>query len=96
MNNRVKKLHDDWILAKPYDTAQDKLKKQAEKSKIILPDAVDRKERADKAFVLQIGEKVNKVQVGDKIAFLRFGPIEVEIDGDQFLFIKEEDIIATI
>lgn len=99
MKKRLNKIHGDWILAKAYGTEQEKLEERVKKVGLSIPDNIERKERADKAFILEVSEKIEKegiFKVGDKIAFLRFGPIEIEIDNERFLFIQSQDIIATI
>jgi len=67
------------------------------KAGLEVPDTIkEKKEVADKAIVIEKSTEVRKVEVGDKIAFLRWGPIEIDIDEDKFLLIREIDIIAKI
>lgn len=79
-------------------------KEEATKSGIILPETVD-KERPETGEVLAIGpgkllDNGNRapigVKVGDKIVFKKYGPDEIKVDGEEYLVIKEEDIIAIL
>lgn len=79
-------------------------KEEATKSGIILPDTVD-KERPEQGEVLAIGmgKLLNdgnrapmSVKVGDKVMFKKYGPDEIKIDGQEYLVISEEDILAII
>lgn len=81
----------DWLLVKPVAT---KTEVRAKGIGLELPDAVKGKERADKAIVLNTGEEVKKIKNGDKVAFLRYGPIIVEFGDEEFLFVRERDVLA--
>lgn len=74
------------------------------KSGIVLPDTVD-KERPEKGEVVAIGEgrllddgkrAPMTLKVGDKVMFKKYSPDEVKIDGEEYLVIKEEDVIAIL
>lgn len=73
-------------------------------SGIIIPETVD-KERPEKGEVLAIGPgKVQDngqrtpidVTVGQKVLFKKYAPDEFEIDGQKFLVITADDVIAVI
>jgi len=54
---------------------------------------VDEKEaRTEKAKVLEIGDEVTKVNVGDIILFKAYNLDEIEIDNEKFVIIPEEDV----
>lgn len=38
----------------------------------------------------------SQVQVGQKVLFKKYGPTEVEMDGQEMLLLEEEDILAII
>jgi chaperonin GroES len=63
---------------------------------IIIPDTAQ--EKTQKASVIAIGddkEKI-KVKVGDKIIHDKYAGSAIKIDGDDYLIVKGEDIIAVI
>ena len=74
------------------------------KSGIVLPDTVD-KEKPEKGEVIAIGEgklldsggrAQMSVKVGDKVLFKKYSPDEIKIDQEEYLVIKEEDIMAIL
>jgi len=74
------------------------------KGGIVLPDTVD-KERPEKGEVLAVGEgklldngqrAAVAVKIGDKVMFKKYSPDEIKVDGEEYLVIKESDIIAII
>lgn len=73
-------------------------------SGIIIPDTVD-KERPEKGEVLAVGPgKVQEngqrqpidIKVGDTVIFKKYSPDEFEIDGQKYLVISADDVMATI
>jgi chaperonin GroES len=73
-------------------------------SGIIIPDTVN-KEKPEQGIVIAVGEgrttddgKVIpiKVQVGDRVIFSKYGPDEVEIDGEEYFILGESSILAVI
>lgn len=71
-------------------------------SGLILPDSA--KEKPQVGEVLAVGERedVNgqpvalKVEVGDQILFSRFGGTEVTVEKEDYLILREVDILARI
>lgn len=74
------------------------------KSGIVLPDTAD-KERPERGEVIAVG--VGKVLdngqltkmsvfVGNQVVFKKYSPDEIKIDGETFLVLSENDIIAII
>jgi len=70
---------------------------------IIVPDTA--KEKPEKGEVVATGPgKVNdngqllpmRVKVGNKVLFKKYSPDEVEVDGQELLVLKEEDILAVL
>ena len=73
--------------------------KQAEKLKesaggVILPDTVG--EDHTEGIILSMGMdyKATDLRVGDRIIFTKWSGVEVKIDGETFVIIKEKDILA--
>ena len=94
---KIKPLHDHVIVKA---IAEDIITK----SGIVLPDTID-KERSEKGEVLAVGAgKINNdgslmkmgVKVGDKVMFKKYSPDEIKIDGEEYLIIRESDILAII
>lgn len=73
-------------------------------SGIIIPETVD-KERPERGKIISVGpgrelENGNKssmsVQVGQVVLFKKYAPDEIKVDGEEFLVIRMEDVIAII
>lgn len=74
------------------------------KSGIILPDTIN-KEKPQQGEIIAIGpgKKDNtgkiiemSVKTGDKILFSRYSPNEIKIDNEEYLVMKEGDVLAII
>lgn len=94
---KLKPLHDH-VIVKPI------AENETTKSGIVLPDTID-KERSEKGEVIAVGPgKILEngqtaplsVKVGDRVMFKKYSPDEIKVDGEEFLVIKESDIIAII
>jgi len=69
---------------------------------IVLPDTA--KERPQWGEVIAVGagkwdeSGINRipmeVKVGDKVVFAKYGGTEVKVDGDEYLILRESDILA--
>jgi len=77
--------------------------KDVTKGGIVLPDTA--KEKPQEAKVIAVGKgKVSdegktiapEVKVGDKVLFGKYSGTEFTVDGDEYLILKEEDILAII
>lgn len=72
------------------------------KSGIIMPDTA--KEKPQEGEVVAVGpgklEKGERValdlQVGDKVIYSKYAGTEVKYDGEEYLILKESDILAVI
>jgi chaperonin GroES len=94
---KIKPLHSNVIIKAI--TAE-----EVTKSGIVLPDTID-KEKPENGEVVAVGDgktlndgtKVKMtVQVGDKVMFKKYSPDEIKIDGEDYLIISEEDILAIL
>lgn len=74
------------------------------KSGIVIPDTVS-KERPQQGEVVAVGEgklldngqrAAMSVKVGDKVMFKKYSPDEVKIEGEEYLIIRESDVVAII
>lgn len=63
-------------------------------SGLYLPDSA--KEKSKVAEVKAIGDKVKTIKPGDKIVFKEYSTDEIKVDNEQYLIIKEEDVLATV
>ena len=61
-------------------------------SGIYLPDTA--KEKPVVAKIVAIGPDVKQVKIGDKIVYKEYA--ELKIDNQEYLIIKQEDILATL
>ncbi len=70
---------------------------------IVLPD--QSKEKPQKGKVIAVGEgKMNNdgkrikmsVEVGDRVVFSSYAGNEVELDGEEFLIMNQDNVLATI
>lgn len=82
-----------------------KVMEQEEKTKggIVLPDTA--KEKPQKGEVVAVGpgklldsgeRAPMEVKVGDRIIYARYGGTEVEVEGDEYLILRESDILAIL
>ncbi len=88
----------DHILVKP--TAAETMTA----SGIIIPDTVE-KERAERGEVIAVGpgkmldngsRAAMDVQPGQTVLFKKYSPDEVKMDGETYLIIKAEDVMAVV
>ena len=93
---KIRPLHDR-ILVQPI------LEKEVRKSGIIIPDSA--KEKPIEGHVKAVGNgkigddgKTRKleVKVGDKVLYSKYGGTEIKFDGDDFLLMREDDVLAIV
>lgn len=71
-------------------------------SGIILPESAKEKPEQGKVVAvgpgrIQDGKRVEmEVKVGDAVLYSKYGPTEVKVGGEEFMIVKEEDILAVI
>lgn len=74
------------------------------KSGIVLPDTLS-KEKPEKGTVIAIGDgklldngqkSTMSVKAGDQVMFKKYSATEVKVDGEEYLIVREGDIIAII
>jgi len=73
-------------------------------SGIIIPETVD-KERPERGEILAVGpgrllengtRAVLDLKVGETVIFKKYAPDEVKIDGQEYLIIRQEDVMAVV
>jgi chaperonin GroES len=93
---KVKPLHDRLII---------KALEEEEKTKggIIIPDTAKEKPVEGKVIAVGAGRiKKNgtkmplEIKKGDRVLYAKYGGTEIKIDGEEYLMMKEDDILAVI
>jgi chaperonin GroES len=70
------------------------------KSGIVLPGQA--KEKPQEAEVIAVGpggngkEVVMQVKVGDKVIYSKYAGTDVELDGEEYIIVKQNDILAIV
>jgi len=54
------------------------------------------KEKPSFATVESVGPQVKTIKKGDKILFREYSATEIKLENQEYLIIKEEDILATL
>ncbi len=94
----LKPLHD-YVVVKPLATSE-----STSASGIVLPDTMD-KEKPEKGEVVAVGagkllengqRAAMSVRLGDKVMFKKYSPDEVKVDGQEYLVVREADIVLVI
>ncbi len=87
----------DRVLVKPLEP------KEVKKGGIIIPDTA--KEKPQEGKVIEVGKgrmledgKIVPLEVkkGDRILYSKYGGTEIKLEGEEYLILKEEDILAII
>ena len=92
----VRPLHDRLIIKRVEE-------KETVKGGIIIPDTAKEKPQEGKVLavgngkILENGTKVPlDVKVGDKILFGKYSGTDIKIDGEEFLILREDEVLAVI
>ena len=93
---KVRPLHDK-ILIQRLDT------EEITKGGIIIPDTAKEKPQEGKVVAVGTGriledgtKKPLDVKKGDKVLFSKYGGADISIDGEDYLILREEDILAIV
>jgi chaperonin GroES len=93
---KIQPLHDR-ILVQPI------LEKEVRKSGIIIPDSAKEKpiegrvKAVGKGKVGDDGKPVKlEVKVGDKVLYSKYGGTEIKFEGEDFLLMREDDVLAIV
>ena len=87
----------DRIVVKPLDP------EEKTKSGLVLPDTA--KEKPQEGKVISVGSgrlledgTVKKLEVksGDKVLYGKYSGTEVKVDGEDYLILREEDVLAVV
>lgn len=63
-------------------------------SGLYLPDNAAEKPKTAK--VVAVGKDVKQVKSGDRIVYKSYSTTEIKVDNEEFILVKEEDILATV
>jgi chaperonin GroES len=93
---KVRPLHDRLII----QTSQEEEKT---KGGIIIPDTAKEKPVEGKVIAVGAG-RIKKdgtkmpleIKKGDRVLYAKYGGTEIKIDGEEYLMMKEDDILAVI
>jgi len=61
---------------------------------LYIPD--NAKEKPQEAEVIAVGEEVKEISAGDKVLYGKYAGTEITHDGETFLIMKSEDVLAVI
>ena len=64
------------------------------KSGLYLPDNAQEKPKTAK--IVAVGKDAKQVKVGDRIVYKSYSTTEVKVGGEEYILVKEEDILATV
>ena len=92
----VKPLHDHVVVKAQKEETMTK-------SGIVIPDTVKEKPEQGKVIAVGPGEVLSSgqrapvsVKVGDTVLFKKYSPDEIKVGDDEYLVIREKDILAVI
>jgi len=87
----------DRVLVKPLEA------KEQTKGGIVLPDTAKEKPQEGKIIAVSEGKKGDdgkviplSLKVGDIVLYGKYSGTEVTIDGDEYLIIREEDVLGIV
>jgi chaperonin GroES len=93
---KVRPLHDK-VLVERLDT------EETTKGGIIIPDTAKEKPQEGKVVAVGTGriledgtKKPLEIKKGDKVLFNKYGAIDISIEGEDYLILREEDILAIV
>jgi chaperonin GroES len=93
---KVRPLHDRLLVRRIEE-------KETVKGGIIIPDTAKEKPQEGKVIavgngkILENGTKLElDVKAGDKILFGKYSGTEIKIDGEEFLILREDEVLAVV
>jgi len=84
----------------PIQPLADYVVAQAEKAEaktasgLYLPDQAQEKPKTAK--VVAVGQEAKQIKVGDRILYKTYSTTEVKVEGEDYILVKEEDVLATV
>ncbi|UCC96226.1 MAG: co-chaperone GroES [Candidatus Omnitrophota bacterium] len=87
----------DRVLVKPSEG------KEQTKGGIVLPDTAKEKPQEGKVTAVGAGKRTDdgktvplSIKVGDKVLYGKYSGTEITVDGEEYLIVREEDILAVV
>lgn len=77
-----------------YVVAQSEEAETKTASGLYLPDKAAEKPKVAK--VLAVGKDVKQIKAGDRIIYKSYSTTEVKMGADEYILVKEEDVLATV
>jgi chaperonin GroES len=77
-----------------YVVAQNEEAQSKTASGLYLPE--NAKEKPKTAKVVAVGKAVKEIKVGDRIIYKSYSTTDVKVGADEYLLVKEEDILALV
>jgi chaperonin GroES len=77
-----------------YVVAQQEKAQAKTASGFYLPEAA--KEKPQTSKVVAVGKEVKNIKVGDRIIYKSYSSTDVKVGNDEYLLVKEEDVLATV
>lgn len=87
MSTKVQPL-SDYVVAQAEEAAA------KTKSGLYLPDNAQEKPKTAK--VVAVGKDVKQIKTGDRILYKSYSTTDVKLDGQEYILVKEEDVLATV
>lgn len=63
-------------------------------SGLYIPDQAQEKPKTAK--IVAVGPATTQVKVGDRIVFKSYSTTDVKVGNDEYILVKEEDVLATV
>jgi chaperonin GroES len=63
-------------------------------SGLYLPEKAAEKPKVAK--VVAVGKEVKQLKVGDRILYKSYSTTEVKVESEEYILVKEEDVLATV
>jgi chaperonin GroES len=87
----------DRVVVKPAN------KEETTRSGIVIPDSAKEKPQEGEVMAVGVGKLLDngqrgamEVKVGDRILFAKYGGTEFKYEGDEYLVLRESDILAIL
>lgn len=77
-----------------YVVAQAEEAETKTKSGLYLPEAA--KEKPKTAKVVAVGKDAVQIKVGDRIVYTNYSNTDVKVNGEDYIIVKEKDVLATV
>ena len=77
-----------------YVVAQTEKAETKTASGLYLPDKAQEKPKTAK--VVAVGPGAQQIKVGDRILYKTYSTTDVKVNGEDYILVKEEDVLATV